>query len=156
MKELLRFFWFPAAILGLVLWWVWLDSFMGWRGVRLPWAGRVLVLAGALLTFWCVTLFASLGEGTPHPFTAKTRHLVIAGPYRYVRNPMMWGVGMMLVGLTLWLGSVGLWFGFGGFLLFILWFVPSYEERDMDRRFGQEYRDYCRQVPRWWPRLRSK
>jgi protein-S-isoprenylcysteine O-methyltransferase Ste14 len=48
-----------------------------------------------------------------------------------------------------------LWFGFAGFLLFVLFFVPYYEEHDMERRFGEEYRDYCRRVPRWWPRFRS-
>ena len=41
------------------------------------------------------------------------------------------------------------------FIAFILWFVPAYEERDMERRFGEEYRRYCEQVPRWWPRLRG-
>lgn len=153
-RELLQFLWPPAAILGLIWFWLWLDRQMGWRGLHFPWLGRLLVLAGLLLVIWCNALFTSLGEGTAHPFTAKTKRLVIAGPYRYVRNPMVWGVGSLLVGLALWLGSVGLWFGFGGFVLFILFFVPYYEERDMERRFGEEYREYCRRVPRWWPRFR--
>jgi protein-S-isoprenylcysteine O-methyltransferase Ste14 len=66
---------------------------------------------------------------------------------------MMYGVGAILVGLTLWLGSVGLWFGLGGFVLFVSLFVPLYEEPDMERRFGDAYREYCRKVPRWWPRM---
>jgi protein-S-isoprenylcysteine O-methyltransferase Ste14 len=155
MAPLLRFLWFPTAILGLIFFWLWLDGTMGWQGIRQPRLGGVVLLAGLGLVAWCNILFLHIGEGTAHPFTAKTRHLVIAGPYRYVRNPMMWGVGMILIGLALWLGSVGLWFGFAGFLLFVFFFVPYYEERDMERRFGEEYRDYCRQVPRWWPRLRS-
>jgi len=153
---LLRFLWLPVVILGLVLGWLWLDRVLGWRGVHLPWLGRVLVLAGTLLTAWCGTLFFRIGKGTPHPFIAKTKRLVVAGPYRYIRNPMMWGVGAILVGLALWLGSVGLWFGFGLFLLFMHWFVRVYEEPDLARRFGEEYREYCRQVPRWWPWLRTK
>jgi len=156
MVALLRFLWFPVVIVLAVLAWIALDSALGWRGVRLPWLGGLLVLAGTLLAAWCGSLFMRFGKGTPHPFTAKTKRLAAVGPYRRVRNPMMWGVGAILVGLTLWLGSVGLWFGFAYFVLFIRWFVPAYEEPDMERRFGEEYREYCRQVPRWWPRFRSK
>ena len=153
---LLRFLWFPAAILLVIMGWLWLDSLVGWRGVHLPGVGALLLLAGGLLVAWCNGLFASLGEGTAHPFTAKTKRLVISGPYRLVRNPMMWGVGTILAGLALWLGSVGLWLGLACFWGFIRWFVGAYEEPDMERRFGEEYRDYCRTVPRWWPRFRSR
>ncbi len=59
----------------------------------------------------------------------------------------------VLIGLALLVGSVGLWFGFALFLVFILWFVPLYEEPDMLRRFGDEYRGYCAEVPRWFPRI---
>lgn len=66
---------------------------------------------------------------------------------------MMWGIGTLLVGLALLLGSLGLWFGFAFFFLFVIRFVPRFEEPDMERRFGEDYREYCRQVPRWWPYL---
>lgn len=156
MVALLRFVWFPALVLSVVFFWLGLDRRMGWRGPHAPLAGFLLVVAGCLLASWCNLLFLDIGKGTAHPFTAKTRNLVIAGPYRYVRNPMMWGVGAILTGLALWLGSVGLWFGLAMLVLFLSLFVPFYEERDMERRFGEEYRDYCRRVPRWIPRFRSK
>jgi len=156
MKAFLRFVWFPALVLSLVFFWLWLDRRMGWRGPHLPLLGFFLVAAGSLLASWCNLLFLDVGKGTAHPFTAKTKHLVIAGPYCYVRNPMMWGVGAILTGLALWLGSLGLWFGFATLVLFLSLFVPYYEERDMERRFGEEYREYCRRVPRWIPRFRSK
>ena len=156
MLSLLRFLWFPTAIVLVVLGWLRLDRALGWHGPHLPWLGRLLVLAGLSLIAWCGFLFASIGEGTAHPFVAKTKHLVIAGPYRYVRNPMMYGVGALLAGLALWLGSLGLWLGIAMFVLFVSLFVPYYEEPDMERRFGEEYRVYCRQVPRWLPRFRAK
>ncbi len=154
MKALLRFVWFPAAILSLIFFWLWLDRAVGWRGLRMPVLGGALLVAGLGLASWCNLLFAEIGRGTAHPFTAKTKRMVIAGPYRYVRNPMMWAVGSILVGLALTMGSVGLWFGVAGFVIFVALFVPNYEERDMERRFGEEYREYCRHVPRWLPRLR--
>jgi protein-S-isoprenylcysteine O-methyltransferase Ste14 len=155
MKALLRFLWFPAAVTAVVVFWWRLDSVFGWRGIHGPVAGGLLLLAGGAIVVWCNALFLGLGEGTANPFAAKTKRLVIVGPYRYVRNPMMWGVGTLLAGGALTFGSLGLWFALLTFLLFITSFVPLYEERDMERRFGEEFRDYCRRVPRWWPRFRS-
>lgn len=153
MVGLLRFLWLPAAVILVTLAWLWLDSAMGWRGLHLPVLGVPLVVAGTSLAAWCAHLFMRIGKGSPHPFIAKTKHLVTQGPYSVIRNPMMYGVGSILVGLAFWLGSVGLWFGFALFVLFVRWFVRAYEEPDMERRFGEEYREYCRHVPRWWPRF---
>ena len=156
MATFLRVLWLPAAVVALVLGWLWLDADMGWRGIYLPRVGITLIVVGALLSSWCAAIFLFLGKGSPHPFVKKTKHLVTTGPYGVVRNPMMWGIGTLLVGLALALGSVGLWFGFAFFLLFVRWFVANYEEPDMERRFGEDYREYCRQTPRWWPLHRRK
>jgi len=153
MKAFLRAVLFPAVVLSVVLSSMTLDARLGLRGVRLPGLGALLTLAGTALVVWCNALFLTRGEGTAHPFAAKTKRMVIAGPYCYVRNPMMWGVGSLLAGLALWMGLAGLWVAFGIWFVFISLFVPLYEERDMERRFGEEYREYCRRVPRWWPRF---
>jgi len=155
MSAFLRFISLPTAVIGITLGCIWLDRKMGWRGVHAPEAGATLVVLGVAIVFWCFVLFLHIGHGSPHPFVAKTKKLVIAGPYCYVRNPMMWGIGTILAGLALWLGSVGLWLGLGMFLIFVSLFVPFYEERDMEKRFGEDYREYCRRVPRWWPRFRA-
>ncbi len=155
MKTVLRILWLPAALVAVVFGWLWLDADMGWHGLRLRWPGALLLFAGTFLLSWCCRLFFLVGKGTPHPFAAKTKHLVTTGPYRLVRNPISWGVGLSLVGLALLLGSVGLWFGFIFFLLYVRWFVRKVEEPDLERRFGDDYREYCRQVPRWWPHLPS-
>jgi protein-S-isoprenylcysteine O-methyltransferase Ste14 len=128
------------------------------NGALLTWlprsVGALLLLAGFLLFSWCVSLFVRVGRGTLAPWD-PTRNLVAVGPYRLVRNPMISGVAMMLMGEALWWGSwvVGLWAG-----LFIvinhLYFAVS-EEPGLEARFGESYRLYKAHVPRWIPRLRS-
>lgn len=96
---------------------------------------------------------ARIGEGTPLP-TDSPRRLVVAGPYRWVRNPM--AVAGLVQG-----AATGLWFGSSLVLVYvvaggILWNLairPS-EEADLDARFGEPFRHYCREVKCWIPRLR--
>jgi len=124
-------------------WWLPLRSF----------AGVILFVWGFAFFAWCVSLFARVGRGTLAPWD-PTRHLVVTGPYRYVRNPMISGVALMLLGEAVVWGSraVGLWAA--SFLAINhLYFVLS-EEPGLARRFGQEYRTYKAAVPRWIPRLR--
>ena len=142
----------PAVIL-------WATGFrIGW-GLGLPW-DAVIVLAGALLmgsglyylsiTIW---LFISIGRGTLAPWS-PTSKLVVIGPYRHVRNPMISGVLMTLLGESIAFGSIGI------FICFLLFFIINHiyfiysEEPGLARRFGDEYLSYKRNVPRWIPRLR--
>ena len=115
--------------------------------------GVITLIAGFLLFSWCVSLFARVGQGTLAPWDS-TRNLVAVGPYRFVRNPMISGVALVLVGETLFWGSwcVGLWA-----VIFIIinhfYFVVS-EGPGLEKRFGESYRLYKANVPRWIPRLR--
>jgi protein-S-isoprenylcysteine O-methyltransferase Ste14 len=115
--------------------------------------GAIVLIGGFALFSWCVSLFASIGQGTLAPWD-PTRHLVVVGPYRFVRNPMISGVALMVMGQTLLWGSwlVGLWA-----CVFIginqIYFVLL-EESGLEKRFGADYRTYKTNVPRWIPRLR--
>jgi protein-S-isoprenylcysteine O-methyltransferase Ste14 len=116
-------------------------------------AGAAVFVWGFAFFAWCVSHFARVGRGTLAPWD-PTRHLVVTGPYRWVRNPMISGVALMLLGEAAFFGSraVGLWAA--SFLAINhLYFVFS-EEPGLERRFGQEYRTYKGEVPRWIPRLR--
>ena len=116
-------------------------------------AGAVLAAAGVVLWAWTVRLFATVGEGTLAPWD-PTQRLVVVGPYRHVRNPMISGVFAVLAGEALALGSEAIAFLAGGFLLVNhLYFVLS-EEPGLERRFGDAYREYRAAVPRWVPRRR--
>ena len=115
--------------------------------------GAVLMSAGLALWAWTVHLFARIGKGTLAPWD-PTRRLVVEGPYRHARNPMITAVLTVLVGEGLALGSVGILIWAAAFLAVnSVYFVLS-EEPGLERRFGEEYREYRRAVPRWLPRVR--
>jgi protein-S-isoprenylcysteine O-methyltransferase Ste14 len=117
-------------------------------------AGLVIVVLGLALAIACVLTFAFVGRGTPAPFDPP-RALVIAGPYRYVRNPMYIGAGTALFGAALRYGSLALAGYALVFLLITHLFVLLYEEPHLRRVFGQAYEDYLRTVHRWIPTWRS-
>jgi protein-S-isoprenylcysteine O-methyltransferase Ste14 len=147
----------PGFIAGWVPWWI-----SHWQ-VEAPFFGIQLFryVGAALLTLGLAGLldsflrFALQGIGTPAP-VFPTRHLVVSGLYRYVRNPMYVAVVSAILGQGLLLGNLKL-LEYGGlvFLLFHL-FVLVYEEPTMKATFGAEYESFCARVSRWIPRFRIK
>ncbi len=113
--------------------------------------GLALIAAGVALWTWTVRLFARIGKGTLAPWD-PTRRLVIAGPYRYLRNPMISAVLCVLLGEATLFGSPALLIWFGAFFAINWVGFVVYEEPGLVRRFGDEYREYRRNVPRWLPR----
>jgi protein-S-isoprenylcysteine O-methyltransferase Ste14 len=113
--------------------------------------GAALIGAGLALMYRTISLFARVGEGTLAPWD-PTRKLVVQGPYRYARNPMISGVLAVLLGEAALFGSPPLaaWFA-AFFAINAVWFVLV-EEPGLRRRFGREYEAYARAVPRWIPR----
>jgi protein-S-isoprenylcysteine O-methyltransferase Ste14 len=97
--------------------------------------------------------FAVRGKGTLAPWDPP-KHLVVEGPYQYVRNPMISGVLFLLAGEALVLRSWphGRWALL--FLAINLVFIPLVEEPQLERRFGASYTEYRHHVGRLLPRLR--
>ncbi|MET0303678.1 MAG: isoprenylcysteine carboxylmethyltransferase family protein [Microbacteriaceae bacterium] len=115
-------------------------------------AGVALLVLASALGLWSAGTMATRGRGTPLPSAMPTR-LVIAGPYRLVRNPMavagiVQGIGVGLV-LSSWLVVAYAVVGS------VLWnyAVRPLEERDLEERFGDEFRRYRDAVRCWLPRL---
>jgi protein-S-isoprenylcysteine O-methyltransferase Ste14 len=111
---------------------------------------------GFAVALRCVWDFGWTGHGTPAPI-APPQRLVVVGFYRHVRNPMYVGFAA---------GWIGLWIVFGhanllsiaavaAVALGVHLFVILYEEPTLRRTFGAEYEEYCRNVRRWWPRLKA-
>jgi protein-S-isoprenylcysteine O-methyltransferase Ste14 len=110
-------------------------------------------LLGTTLMVSTIGRFDREGHGTLAPWD-PTQKLVVSGPYRYVRNPMISGVLFNLLAESLLFRSAGLALWFGGFFLANALYLPLFEEPGLERRFGDAYRRYRRAVPRWIPRLR--
>ncbi len=134
----------PALILGTN------GSHIGWWSVF----GVPLAVAGLLLMARTITLFARVGRGTLAPWDPTSR-LVIRGPYRHVRNPMISGVMAVLLGEAVFFGSWALAVWFACFALVNAVWMPLVEEPGLEQRFGDDYRAYREAVPRWIPRLRA-
>ncbi len=117
------------------------------------WIGIVLAAVGLIFAVWTVRLFLSVGGGTPAPWDPP-KTLVVRGPYRHVRNPMIASVLAMLGAEAIFFGS---WHLAGWTIVFFLGntiYFALVEEPGLERRFGEAYRRYRANVPRWLPAWR--
>jgi protein-S-isoprenylcysteine O-methyltransferase Ste14 len=127
-------------------------------GIELPaWVqipGVVVVFLGAILVLVCGAMLSTRGIGTLHGAEwFMPREFVATGPFRFVRNPMSLGGVVLMTGIALsHRSAVGLVLAAGLFLVFHL-VVVRLEEPGLEKRFGDSYREYRRNVPRWVPRI---
>ena len=133
------------VIPGLLVWAT--GTSVGWWSA----IGALVLAAGLALFAWTVDLFVQIGRGTLAPWDA-TRHLVVEGPYRYVRNPMITAVLTILLGEALTLGNPWIAVEAAVFFAINAVYFPLSEEPGLRRRFGAEYDEYAKNVPRWIPR----
>ncbi len=142
----------PAGIVWLTAGGRYAAEMRGW-GDLLLWAGVVVGAAGLGLSTWSAGLFFTFGEGTPAPW-APPKRFVVRGPYRYVRNPMITGVLMILCAEAIVLQSWPIAAWMAVFFCANAVYLPVVEEKGLEERFGAEYAEYKRHVGRWIPRLR--
>jgi protein-S-isoprenylcysteine O-methyltransferase Ste14 len=148
----------PGFVAGLVPWWIshwhFEDSFPATPFFQVVFrvAGGILITLGLIGLLDSFARFAVQGVGTPAP-VFPTRHLVVSGLYRYVRNPMYVAVVSAILGQGFVFGNARV-LGYGAivWLLFHL-FVLAYEEPTLKASFGVEYDAFRKAVPRWIPRL---
>lgn len=130
------------------------ESF-SYMGGDLRFVGLLPIVTGVLVVAVGTTSFAVVGKGTPSPLDPP-RLLVTQGVYSLVRNPLYLGALLILLGESLFFGSLAilvyallLWLCFHIFILF-------YEEPALSRKFGDAYGEYCKEVPRWLPKIRKQ
>ncbi|WP_285245084.1 isoprenylcysteine carboxylmethyltransferase family protein [Pseudarthrobacter sp. fls2-241-R2A-127] len=138
----------PACVAGLEQRW---GLTLAFPAVALP-AGVVILILASALGIWSAAVMSTLGGGTPLPSVMANR-LVVAGPYRWIRNPM--AVAGIVQG-----AAVGLilqsWLVVGYAVLgSLVWnyAVRPLEEADLAERFGADFQSYCETVRCWIPAL---
>jgi protein-S-isoprenylcysteine O-methyltransferase Ste14 len=120
---------------------------IGW--FRIP--GLVLFGVFFVLYAYCSFVLTTRGKGAYVEFDPPTE-FVATGPYRWMRNPVAACLVGMLLGEAIALSSTGVFLLFLGALLPAHLQVVLLEEPLLRKRFGQDYEDYLRRVPRWLPR----
>lgn len=126
------------------------DRRLGLQWSSPPWLAAIslsLSVIGLALALWSAWLLTFPGQGTPNPLKPPTK-LVVRGPYRWSRNPLMIGGWTFGLGLGLALSATLL----GVYLIIAMTgmiYVRKVEEPRMIERFGVEYRAYAGRVPRW-------
>jgi protein-S-isoprenylcysteine O-methyltransferase Ste14 len=114
------------------------------------------IIIGLFFLFWTTYTQLKIGKGTPAP-NAPTQRLIMSGPYKLMRNPIEFGAILYYFGL----GTITLSYtvGFVCFLLGLV-FGSSYhkfiEEKELERRFGEDYIKYRQNVPFLIPRIKIK
>jgi protein-S-isoprenylcysteine O-methyltransferase Ste14 len=112
----------------------------GWAG------GLVIVFAVGLFAWAIVTMTRA---GTSVPTNQPTTAIVEAGPYRFTRNPIYLAMAGLILGLAILLNTAWLLLMLAVFALVVHYRVIAREEAYLERKFGQQYRDYRARVRRW-------
>jgi protein-S-isoprenylcysteine O-methyltransferase Ste14 len=141
----------PAVILATGGGFAW-DLGSGLRAATLV-IGAGLACTGLYLFVATVRLFATEGRGTLAPWDPPER-LVVRGPYRHLRHPMITGVSLTLAGEALLFASTAIAIELALFVAVNLAYLPLVEEPALVRRFGADYQRYMDEVGRWLPRRR--
>ena len=114
--------------------------------------GCGFVVAGFSLGWWAVYVQFTVGRGTPIPVMA-TQQLIIQKPYSYCRNPMALGAIVAYLGIAILIGSVSAVVAVLALAVLLLVYIKFLEEKEMELRFGEAYREYRKQIPFIIPRL---
>jgi protein-S-isoprenylcysteine O-methyltransferase Ste14 len=159
-----RLTWTPVAAViffgimtGFIFLALWLDRLAGLPRFGGSWSLIVsiaLFAAGLFVVGWTLFQFVK-NHGTPVPVSPPQK-LIISGLYAYVRNPMALGVFLLLEGTGFLLGSIFTIVIFAPLPVIIYGLlIKAVEEKELEMRFGEEYRQYKKRVPMFFPRFKK-
>ncbi len=118
----------------------------------------ILLVVGLSFGVWSIVIQNVEGKGGPVQIgsleiSPKTQNLVVTGPYRYTRNPMLFGACLFYYAIAVYLNSIIALLLVTLFMLFMLTFVKLSEEPRLRTDFGSAYEEYRRRVSMFipWP-----
>ncbi|MBR6450836.1 MAG: isoprenylcysteine carboxylmethyltransferase family protein [Fibrobacter sp.] len=122
-------------------------------GIARAIGAAVLMLCGLVLSVYTIVYMRNRGKGNPmdafgHEVAPRTQHLMIEGPYKINRNPMLTGTLVYLAGAAVWLWTWQSVVVLVAFFAIMMVQVFS-EERRLRRDFGEEYEEYYRHSRRF-------
>jgi protein-S-isoprenylcysteine O-methyltransferase Ste14 len=127
----------------------------------LRWVITIILLAvGAVFAIWSLIIQNIIGQGGPVEvanieISPKTKNLVVTGPYRYTRNPMLFGTFMVYSAYAILLNSITALLIVCVFITLMLSFVVRSEEKRLLKDFGSQYEEYRKRVSMiipWFPK----
>jgi protein-S-isoprenylcysteine O-methyltransferase Ste14 len=140
----------PGIVAGYVPWricrWHVEAPLLGISSLQL--VGVLLIAPGLTVLLDSFARFALQGFGTPAPIF-PTRHLVVSGLFRYVRNPMYIAVVSLILGQGLFFGSILILEYLVAVFVGFYFFVLIYEEPTLLKSYGHEYEEFCANLRPW-------
>jgi len=111
------------------------------------WLALLFIIFGIVINLWADNMFKK-AKTTVKPNKEPTA-LITSGPFCLTRHPMYLGMAAILLGASVFLGSlITLIFPIIFIFLMQIIFIPS-EEKDLEAAFGQKYREYKKKVRCW-------
>lgn len=135
-----------AVLLALLLNWVWPLNILPNTATAI-WSGVPLLLLSGALALWGKRSMKQAGTNI-NPLQPATS-LVITGPFRFSRNPLYLSLTLLFAGLSLIANNLWGLIALVPVLVILHFGVILREERYLEAKFSESYRQYCSQVRRW-------
>ena len=122
--------------------------------------GAIFVLIGAVFMVWSNIDMVKIGRGCPTDgfniaLGERTKKLIVQGPYKYTRNPMLFGTFVFYVGLALLFNSYSALIVPIVFISYMVWHVKKFEEPRLYNDFKDEYVEYKKRTPLLFPKFKK-
>ena len=141
--DLLRLSFVPIIIMAVFVRPSW--SLQSILGFAMEFGGYLLLLTGLIIRIWCIFYIGC----------RKSKEIVTEGPYSICRNPLYIGSFVLAIGVGLCFENLLILLLVPGLIVPVHIFAARMEEAHLESKFGEQYRTYKHEVPRFWPRLSS-
>ncbi|NOU17585.1 MAG: isoprenylcysteine carboxylmethyltransferase family protein [Bacteroidales bacterium] len=121
----------------------------------------LLLIIGIIYGIWSIMIQNIIGKGGPVEIgnieiSPKTENLVVSGPYKNTRNPMLFGTFLIYLAFALFINSITSVILVCAIFVFMLSVVVKLEEKRLLKDFGNQYEEYRKKVSKFIPWFQRK